>query len=92
VEEDHRLFRRPIIGLGKKDNFWQMGETGPMGPCTEIHYTSTRVDVADERAGVVDRLARDLEPRVHAVRAAEVGGVLQSAAGSVVDTARASSA
>jgi len=27
-----------VIGLGKKDNFWQMGEVGPMGPCTEIHF------------------------------------------------------
>lgn len=43
-DEAHDLWREltpvpeeRIIRLGEKDNFWQMGETGPCGPCSEIH-------------------------------------------------------
>ena len=58
VPEDH------IINGNKHDNFWEMGDTGPCGPCSEIHVDS-RPEEERRRTGISGRdLVNKDDPQV----------------------------
>ena len=52
------LARSRIYRLGDKDNFWQMADTGPCGPCSEVHY-----DLRSEKERGVDLPVDEFEEK-----------------------------
>ncbi len=60
--------------FGDKDNFWQMGDTGPCGPCSEIFYDQGEENfnsADDVMGGEGDRFLGDLELVIYAYQRGE---------------------
>ena len=68
-----RLVRWGNIAVGDEKNFWSMGDTGPCGPCSELHY-DRGVELSEGPECIPDhsehcpRWLEVWQPRLHAVR------------------------
>jgi alanyl-tRNA synthetase len=49
-----------ILRFGEKDNYWAMGETGPCGPCSEVHYDRGPDPMAPGRGELVNGEGDDI--------------------------------
>jgi alanyl-tRNA synthetase len=70
-----------VYGLGARDNFWQMADTGPCGPCTEIYVDLAAVArdyrLPDAAAGEWTELGREEFSTEAFVEGAEAGRFLE---------------